>query len=176
MAAEVLTKSRFAELVKRDAAFVTRAIASGKLSGAALVGEGRSTRIRVDVALQQLGRQLDLSQQLAQDKPILPEALPVEALAEAEPPAEAGSRVHAMREEHLDLKNRRLLLELEKAERASRVAAGELVMAGDVSAAVDHLTKAISIDDRFRDLTGEERDFDPIRSDPRFLAATHVVV
>ncbi len=49
-------------------------------------------------------------------------------------------------------------------------------LAGDVSAAVDHLTKAISIDDRFRDLTGEERDFDPIRSDPRFLAATHVVV
>jgi len=49
-------------------------------------------------------------------------------------------------------------------------------LAGDVSAAVDHLTKAISIDDRFRDLTGSERDFDPIRRDPRFVAATHVVV
>ena len=49
-------------------------------------------------------------------------------------------------------------------------------LAGDVTAAVDHLTKAISIDDQFRDLTGEERDFDPIRSDPRFVAVTHVVV
>jgi tetratricopeptide (TPR) repeat protein len=49
-------------------------------------------------------------------------------------------------------------------------------LAGDVSAAVDLLTKAISIDDRFRDLTGTERDFDPIRADPRFQAATHVVV
>ncbi|MFM8733739.1 MAG: TPR end-of-group domain-containing protein [Pirellulales bacterium] len=49
-------------------------------------------------------------------------------------------------------------------------------LAGDVSAAVDFLTRAISIDDRFRDLTGDERDFDPIRTDPRFVAATCVVV
>jgi tetratricopeptide (TPR) repeat protein len=49
-------------------------------------------------------------------------------------------------------------------------------LAGDVTAAVDHLTKAISIDDQFRNLTVAERDFDPIRSDPRFVAVTHVVV
>lgn len=49
-------------------------------------------------------------------------------------------------------------------------------LAGDVAAAIDHLTRAIAIDARFRDLTGAERDFDPIRSDPRFVAATHVVV
>lgn len=49
-------------------------------------------------------------------------------------------------------------------------------LAGDVTAAVDHLTRAISLDDRFRELIGTERDFDPIRSDPRFVAATHVVV
>lgn len=49
-------------------------------------------------------------------------------------------------------------------------------LAGNVAAAIDHLTRAISLDDRFRDLTGTERDFDPIRSDPRFVAATHVVV
>ncbi|MFM7207617.1 MAG: TPR end-of-group domain-containing protein [Planctomycetaceae bacterium] len=48
-------------------------------------------------------------------------------------------------------------------------------LAGDVSAAIDHLTKAISIDDRFRDLTGAESDFDPIRADPRFVAATTVM-
>ncbi len=49
-------------------------------------------------------------------------------------------------------------------------------LAGDVAAAIDHLTRAISLDSRFRDLTGAERDFDPIRSDPRFVAATHVIV
>jgi tetratricopeptide (TPR) repeat protein len=49
-------------------------------------------------------------------------------------------------------------------------------LAGNVPAAIEHLTKAISIDDRFRDLTGMERDFDPIRSDPRFVAATHLTV
>jgi tetratricopeptide (TPR) repeat protein len=47
-------------------------------------------------------------------------------------------------------------------------------LAGNVPAAIDHLTKAIALDDRFRDLTGEERDFDPIRSDPRFVAAVHL--
>lgn len=46
----------------------------------------------------------------------------------------------------------------------------------NVAAAIDHLARAIAIDSRFRDLTGTERDFDPIRSDPRFVAATHVMV
>ena len=49
-------------------------------------------------------------------------------------------------------------------------------LAGDVAAAVDRLTKAISLDARFRDLTGAEHDFDPIRTDPRFVAATSVTV
>ena len=49
-------------------------------------------------------------------------------------------------------------------------------LAGNVTVAIDHLTRAIAIDGRFRDLTGTERDFDPIRTDPRFMAATHVVV
>lgn len=47
---------------------------------------------------------------------------------------------------------------------------------GNVAAAVEHLSQAIAIDDRFRDLTDAERDFDPIRRDPRFLAATHAIV
>lgn len=49
-------------------------------------------------------------------------------------------------------------------------------LAGNVPAAIDHLTKAIALDGRFRDLTGEERDFDPIRGDPRFMAAVHLTV
>ncbi|MFM8986546.1 MAG: TPR end-of-group domain-containing protein [Planctomycetia bacterium] len=49
-------------------------------------------------------------------------------------------------------------------------------LAGNVPAAIENLTQAIAIDDRYRDLTGTERDFDPIRTDPRFQAATHVTV
>jgi tetratricopeptide (TPR) repeat protein len=49
-------------------------------------------------------------------------------------------------------------------------------LAGDVPAAVEHLTRAIAIDARFRDLTGAEHDFDSIREDPRFVAVTTVIV
>ena len=45
-------------------------------------------------------------------------------------------------------------------------------LAGDVAKAVDHLTRAIALDSRYRDLTAAEHDFDPIRHDPRFVAAT----
>jgi len=49
-------------------------------------------------------------------------------------------------------------------------------LAGNVQKAIEHLGQAISLDSRFRDLTEVERDFDPIRTDPRFVAATSVVV
>jgi tetratricopeptide (TPR) repeat protein len=49
-----------------------------------------------------------------------------------------------------------------------------LSLAGNVQPAIEHLTKAIAIDRRFRDLTQVEPDFDPIRSDPRFVAVTHL--
>lgn len=43
-------------------------------------------------------------------------------------------------------------------------------LAGNVTEAITFLTRAIASDDRFRDLTTAERDFDPIRDDPRFVA------
>jgi len=49
-------------------------------------------------------------------------------------------------------------------------------LAGNVPAAIDHLQKAIELDDTFRDLTGSESDFDSIRSDPRFVAVVHVAI
>ncbi len=49
-------------------------------------------------------------------------------------------------------------------------------LAGQVSAAIEHLAKAIAKDDRFRALTIIERDFDPIRRDPRFVAVTSPTV
>lgn len=51
-----------------------------------------------------------------------------------------------------------------------------LSLDGRVQAAIEHLARAIAIDGRFRDLTEVEPDFDPIRADPRFVAATSVTV
>lgn len=45
-------------------------------------------------------------------------------------------------------------------------------LAGNVTEAVTFLTRAIASDDRFRSLTTAERDFDPIRDDPRFVEVT----
>lgn len=47
-------------------------------------------------------------------------------------------------------------------------------LAGNVPVAIENLTQAIALDARYRDLTGGERDFDPIRADPRFVAVTCV--
>ena len=162
--ADVVSKMDFARLVKRDPAFVSRAISSGQIHGEALVGSGRGARIRVDVAMQQLGRALDLGQQLAQPVPILPPV--AEAVAPAAPagvvefqepqphggalkrrkaPEEALSldggagqggrgQFDDLREESLELKNRRQRLDVERLERDHLRQSGELVRAADVAA------------------------------------------
>jgi len=49
-------------------------------------------------------------------------------------------------------------------------------LGGHVQAAIEHLTNAIALDGRYRDLMIAEPDFDPIRKDPRFVAVTHITV
>lgn len=89
----VVSKGEFAAMLDRGASAVSNWIAAGKLSGDALVGEGRRQRIRVGVALQQLGMTLDNGQQMAQSRPILgaaPGGLPLGSgrpNASATPPA-----------------------------------------------------------------------------------------
>lgn len=68
---QTVSKSKFAEMVGRTPAAVSQWIAAGKLHGDALVGEGRHAQINVEVALRQLGMNLDLGQQLAQPRPIV---------------------------------------------------------------------------------------------------------
>ena len=150
IAAEILTKSDFAAHIARHPAFVTRAIESGKLSGAALVGEGRGTRIRVAEALRQLSIKLDLGQQLAQAKPIISPASqhgitppdgangrPVERPADAYPMASAGDDLLAdQRAEQVKLRNEKLRGEIERGAREDAVAAGQLVDAMAVSRAL----------------------------------------
>jgi hypothetical protein len=51
-----------------------------------------------------------------------------------------------------------------------------LSLSGDPATSVEHLAKAIALDQRYRDLTEAEPDFDPIRTDPRFVAATDLAL
>jgi Flp pilus assembly protein TadD len=47
-----------------------------------------------------------------------------------------------------------------------------LSLAGRRRAALTHLARAFALDASYRELTGSEPDFDPIRSDPQFQALT----
>ncbi|HWK96221.1 MAG TPA: hypothetical protein VNR39_12445 [Pseudolabrys sp.] len=62
---DVVTKSRFAQLTKVTPGRVSQWISERKLTGEALVGQGRSAQIRVPVALRQLRLRLDVDQRLA---------------------------------------------------------------------------------------------------------------
>jgi tetratricopeptide (TPR) repeat protein len=48
-------------------------------------------------------------------------------------------------------------------------------LAGGKRRALDYLARAFTLDGRFRDMVHEERDFDPIRSDPEFQALAAVI-
>ncbi|HQU45491.1 MAG TPA: hypothetical protein PK867_21940 [Pirellulales bacterium] len=39
-----------------------------------------------------------------------------------------------------------------------------------------YLSRAIALDSNYRDMIVDERDFDPIRSDPEFRALTQIIV
>jgi hypothetical protein len=64
MAEDVVTKGRFAAIAGISRPRVSQYIADGQISGEAIVGSGHRARIRVDVALEQLRRNLDVSQHL----------------------------------------------------------------------------------------------------------------
>jgi hypothetical protein len=61
-AGTVVSKGEFARLSNVSAGRVSQWISEGKLTGEALEGEGRSAKIRVPVAVQQLRGRLDMSQ------------------------------------------------------------------------------------------------------------------
>lgn len=147
MEPEIVTKSQFARLIQRDPAFVTRAIADGKLTGEALVGNGRAARIRVSAARAQLGAALDLGQQLAQRAPILPSPVQPPALGggdlfaagdddEFEPAGPVSSAIQAQREEQIRLRNAKLRQEVERGDIEARRVSGELVEVAAVAAAL----------------------------------------
>lgn len=113
---EIVTKGEFAQLVKRAPSAVSNWIAAGKLSGAALEGEGRSARIVVPEALRQLGMRLDVGQQLAQARPV------TSGGASAKAPPEFRAAVGDAQERLATAKAEReeLALERERAEAKAR--------------------------------------------------------
>jgi hypothetical protein len=68
----VVTKAKYAELKSRKPSAISNWIADGKISKAALVGEGVRARIWVEQADADLQRSLDPSQQGAQAVPVAP--------------------------------------------------------------------------------------------------------
>jgi tetratricopeptide (TPR) repeat protein len=80
----------------------------------------------------------------------------------------------------------RLDLAIADLERAEEVSPEEAIvhynlacywsLAGKKQRALAYLTRAIAIDSNYRDRIVDERDFDPIRSDPEFRALIEIIV
>lgn len=109
----IVSKGEFAKMVGRQPSAVSNWIAAGKLSGAALIGDGNRARINVPVAMDQL-RALDIGQQLAQPKPIL--AAPSSPTGPAPPPNDDQARLLRARAEREELA---LVVDRAKAEELS---------------------------------------------------------
>ena len=121
----LLSKSEFAELCGVSPAAVSQWIKQGKISGEGLVGEGRTARIRVAVAMRQVNLRRDVGQALGNGlgTRLGPSASVDDG--EAEPgghdPYEGWSP-----DGNSDAVDRKLkLAKLEAAERANRIAAVE---------------------------------------------------
>lgn len=89
MTPEIVRKSDFAALVGVSPGRVSQWISEGKITGEALVGEGRSAMIRVDVARAQVRERLDVSQRfganglstnLGPETPVPAAAAPVDSV------------------------------------------------------------------------------------------------
>lgn len=117
----VVSKSEFARLIGVSAARVSQYIGEEKISGDALVGEGRNARIRVEMAKAQLRQHLDIGQRLGNGldtrlDAALPLAPPATDPAPGAPPAASAPAVDPVEDK---LKRAKL----EAAERANREAA-----------------------------------------------------
>lgn len=88
----IVTKTEYARMRGRDASRVSRWIAEGKITPAALVGEGIRARIWVEQADADLDRNLDLGQQLAQPVSTI---APSEAIADRIADERRAERSHS---------------------------------------------------------------------------------
>ena len=121
---EVVSKGDFAKLCGVSPGRVTQWIDEGKISGAALVGEGRSAKIRVSVAQRQVNLRRDVGQALGNGlgtklKPTAPKpAKPAEVLYDQDPEDHSGDGTD-------DVDRKLKLAKLETVERSNRMSALE---------------------------------------------------
>ncbi len=130
MVETVVTKSAFAAMKGRDPSAVSRWIAEGKISAAALKGTGVRARIIVERAERDLAGALDFGQQLAQDRPVLPLADAPGIDANRGEPRDVSADDHLTRRRvELDLERREL--ENAQARRRAAVDEGRWIAAAD---------------------------------------------
>lgn len=97
----VMPKGAFAALIGVSAGRISQMISEGKIGEDALVGEGRSAKIRVDLARRQIGARRDISQALGNGLMTRVEAGPVEGPASPTAPARPDSIEEQIKREKL---------------------------------------------------------------------------
>lgn len=124
----ILTKAEFADRVGRTRSCVSNWIAGGKISAAALIGDGRSARIWLERAEADLSASLDPSQQVAQAEPFVrsslaPETPPAREIRESS--ATSARSLSAEREANLA---RRAKADADKSEHDAEAARRKLAL------------------------------------------------
>jgi hypothetical protein len=176
----IVTKGEYAEMKGRSAGTISHWLADGKISAAALVGQGHHARIWVEQADADLTRSLDPGQQAAQERPIesasapVIESAPLDAQRPAPPPANADRPAtddQALR--------RRRIADAEKAEYEAEAARRKLAIDEgrwvDAAAAqrewAAELTKVVSETETYLTNTLAREIADELRCDWKVLAA-----
>lgn len=143
----IVTKGEFARRMKRGPSAVSNWIASGKITRAALVGEGNAARIWVEQAEADLAGSLDPSQQVIQAAPILAsqDATPRQELPlvsePPDPPPPRSSAAPERTDREIDLARRaradadRAELDAEATRRKLAIDEGRYVIAEDAARA-----------------------------------------
>lgn len=133
-----VSKSEFATALGISAARVSQYIKEGKIDGDALVGEGRSARIRPDVARAQLNSRLDISQRTGNG--LKTRIAPAAAAEDLVPMADAqGGFEDEMRAEKLE----QARIQTRKMRADEQARSGRYVLTADASAAMGKLAARI---------------------------------
>ena len=124
----IASKGDYAKSHKRSPAWVTKSIRTGKISKAALVGEGNAAKIWVERADADLAQSLDPAQQVIQRFPVLPNGAAPPTATQA-PPDQSPPDVprSASSDRELDLA-RRAKADADKAEHDAEAARRKLAV------------------------------------------------
>jgi DNA-binding transcriptional regulator YdaS (Cro superfamily) len=158
---EVVSKSRFAEIIGVSPGRVSQYISEGKISRSALVGEGQRAKINVEVAKADLRRTLDIAQRLGNGISTRIDAAVRPDEAAAKPAGEAGASAAPLPEPPRGIDQELKLEKLQQIRRANRNAAiadaqsrGELITTVDAKAEMTKVAQAM-----MQEFEGEITDF-----------------